>query len=243
MPSSVFRAANRVVVAVPLVIVRHGPAAARFQLQARLCSIQGLNLALLIDAQHERLVRWIEVQADDVDQFGNKLRIVADLKRRYTMRLQVMIFPNATHGGFADRLCLGHHAGAPVRRVRRFARQCGLHDRRNLLFRNGRDAARSGSILLQARCSKSQEAVAPQLHGGPRETKAGGDFLALDAVGCEQDNPRTLHKPLRLGSGSRPSLQSGPLLVGKRYGGRPSAHDGHDMRGPAISKVIYDALH
>jgi hypothetical protein len=42
------------------------------QRQTRLRTAQGLNLTLLIAAQHQRLVGWIEIESDDVPEFGLK---------------------------------------------------------------------------------------------------------------------------------------------------------------------------
>ena len=54
---------------VAFVIMSHGPASdAFFHLQARLGTIQCLNLTLLIDANHQGLIRRIEIQADYVRQ-------------------------------------------------------------------------------------------------------------------------------------------------------------------------------
>ena len=49
--------------AVAFVIMRHRPATAFLQGQAGLRTIQRLNLALLIHTQHDRLLRWIQIQA------------------------------------------------------------------------------------------------------------------------------------------------------------------------------------
>jgi len=45
------------------------------QRQDRLGAIQRLNLALLVDTQHHRLDRWIDVQADDIARLRHKQRI------------------------------------------------------------------------------------------------------------------------------------------------------------------------
>ena len=45
--------------AVALVVVGHGPAAPLLHGQAGLSTIQGLQLALFIHAQHHRLLRWV----------------------------------------------------------------------------------------------------------------------------------------------------------------------------------------
>src|ERR1039458_8743193 len=79
-PLAAFSAANKSGRAVAFVIVRHGGAASALQRQAGLGTIQGLNLALLVGAQHQRVLRRIEIQADDVFQFLGECRIVADLE-------------------------------------------------------------------------------------------------------------------------------------------------------------------
>ena len=51
---------------VAFVVVSHGSATALLDRQAGLRAIQCLNLAFFVHAQHDRLLRWIQVQADDV---------------------------------------------------------------------------------------------------------------------------------------------------------------------------------
>jgi hypothetical protein len=48
----------------------------------RLGTIKRLNLAFLIDRQDNGLVGWIDIEADDLVQFGRKLGIVDSLNRR-----------------------------------------------------------------------------------------------------------------------------------------------------------------
>jgi len=52
--------------AMPLVVVGHGSAPAPFQWQAWLGAGQGLDLALLVHREHHRMLRRIEIEADDV---------------------------------------------------------------------------------------------------------------------------------------------------------------------------------
>jgi len=118
--------------AVSLVVVRHRATAARLHRQARLASVESLNLALFIDAEHQRLVGRVQVKADDVDELFNKLRIATHLERRHPVWPQPMLLPNPAHGRFANALRFGHQAGAPMRRVGRLAVQRGLHNRRPL---------------------------------------------------------------------------------------------------------------
>ena len=42
----------------------------------RLTAAQRLNLTLLIHAQHHRMMRWVQVQADDIAHLVDQQRIV-----------------------------------------------------------------------------------------------------------------------------------------------------------------------
>ncbi len=58
--------------AVALVVMGHRAVTARLHRQARLRTVQGLNLALLVHAQHDCLVRRVQVQPHDVRQFFDR---------------------------------------------------------------------------------------------------------------------------------------------------------------------------
>src|SRR5271169_3753065 len=100
--------------AVSFVVVRHGGAASALQRQAGLGTIQSLNLALLVGAQHQRVFGRIEIQADDVFQFLREGRIVADLESFHAMRFQPVGAPDAPHAGFADADRRRHGTSAPM---------------------------------------------------------------------------------------------------------------------------------
>ena len=68
--------------AVAEIIVGHGAGLAWFDRQTGLGPIQGLNLAFLIDREHQAVRRRLDVQADDVLELGGKLGIVERLKVR-----------------------------------------------------------------------------------------------------------------------------------------------------------------
>ncbi len=102
-----------------------------------LCAIQRLNLGLLIDAQDQRTLRRIEVQAHNVPDLLNKERIRGELEGLATVGLQGEGAPNATDRTLAQPGGRRHRTGAPVRRVwrGRFQRQ-GDHPF-HLLIRDG----------------------------------------------------------------------------------------------------------
>jgi len=66
---------------VPFVVVRLPFRQAGPERKNRLGAIQRLDLALLIHTEHNRLVGWIQVETDDVTNFGDELRIGAEFER------------------------------------------------------------------------------------------------------------------------------------------------------------------
>jgi len=60
--------------------MRHRPAAALLHRQPRLGAVEGLDLALFIDRQHQGLVGRIEVEADDILELGDEVRIARELE-------------------------------------------------------------------------------------------------------------------------------------------------------------------
>jgi hypothetical protein len=91
--------------------------------------IESLNLAFLVDAEHNRLVGWVEVEPDNVDHFLSELWIVGELKWARQMRLEAMFLPDALHGRVTDADLRGQHPCAPVRCVLGLLLGCPRHDR------------------------------------------------------------------------------------------------------------------
>ena len=91
----------------------------RSELQQRLCTVQRLDLCLLVDREDNSLVGRIEVEADDVLDLLSELRIVADLEALEAMRLQIRSRPNALDLSLADTGVPGHQAKTPVCRLSR----------------------------------------------------------------------------------------------------------------------------
>src|SRR5439155_1507008 len=98
------------------VIVRLPLGDSRTEGQNRLGTVQGLDLALLIHAQHQSFLRRIQVQADNVVQLVKEPGIGAQLEALYAMRLQTMRLPDAIDGRRTYPLGSGQRAYAPLRR-------------------------------------------------------------------------------------------------------------------------------
>ena len=74
--------------AVSLVVVGDCAGPAPLHRQARLGAVQRLDLALLINRQNDGVVGRIDIQADDVAQLGDELRVIGQLELTHPMRLQ-----------------------------------------------------------------------------------------------------------------------------------------------------------
>ena len=106
----------------------HGGAAPVLDRQARLgaverlCSCQGqaLDLALLVEAEHDGMGRRIDIEPDYLLELVGELGIVGELEGAHPMRLQPVPDPDAAHRGRTDPHRLGHGRRRPMGRfVRR----------------------------------------------------------------------------------------------------------------------------
>src|SRR5450755_715955 len=193
----------------PLIIVCHGFATTLLHRQTGLRTIQCLNLTLLIDGKHNRLLRRIEIQADNVFEFFGKLRIVADLERLCAVGFQTVRMPHPTNASFADSNRPSHAPCTPVGSV--FG--SFLRGLANNFFRVqlGR-AARSGRILLDSANAQFQESLAPPRHRVSADLQLSSYVQVLLAFSGEQNNPcplyQTLRNPTSAGIGPQLSLLS-----------------------------------
>src|SRR5437764_1205746 len=97
-----------------LVIMGYGASAPLLHRQTRLSAIKRLNLALLVDGQDNGVVGRIDVETDDLVQFGCKLRIVGQLELAHPVRLEAMSTPYPLHRADANPSGLRHCRTGPV---------------------------------------------------------------------------------------------------------------------------------
>ena len=88
--------------AVALVVMGHRPAFSGLERQARLRAVERLDLAFLVDRNHDRMLGRIHVEADDVLDLLGELGIVGALEGADAVRLQPMRLPQALHRAQAD---------------------------------------------------------------------------------------------------------------------------------------------
>src|SRR6185437_11495139 len=99
---------------IALVVVRHRSTTALLNRQPRLRAVQGLDLALLVGAQDDGMLRRVEIETDDRLKLFSKLGIVADFERPRQVRLEAMLVPDPTHALFTQADDLSHRSRAPV---------------------------------------------------------------------------------------------------------------------------------
>jgi hypothetical protein len=73
-----------------------------------------LDLCLLVDAQHDRIRRGREVQADNIVDLRFGIRVGRELERLRAVRLERVCAPQSMHRGRRDISPRGHLAGAPL---------------------------------------------------------------------------------------------------------------------------------
>jgi hypothetical protein len=95
--------------AVPLVVVGHRAGAALLHRQAGLGAVERLDLALLVDREHDGVRRRVDIEPDHVAQLLDELRIVRELELPDPVRLQAVGAPDALDRTGADAGRLGHH--------------------------------------------------------------------------------------------------------------------------------------
>src|SRR5947207_15584867 len=60
------------------------------QSEVALCALQRLNVRLLIDAEHQRILRWMEIECDHVGGLRPELRIRADAPTSLALQLDFL---------------------------------------------------------------------------------------------------------------------------------------------------------
>src|ERR1700677_516732 len=146
--------------AVPIVLESMALGAPRRHGQDRIQTVQRLQRSLLIHAKDRGVLRWIEIEANDVGRLALEIRIVARHVTLQSVRLQIRPLPDSLHAVFTDTQTLRQFAARPMgRSVLRLTsgrtyylrRQCRSNHKR--LFpgmanlRQSRDAPLQESIL------------------------------------------------------------------------------------------------
>jgi len=178
LPSTMLRAANRVVVPSAC---SHGsslPARPFFDRQPGLGAVERLDLALLIDREHDRVRRRIDVEPRRLAAAWDELRVLRQLERR--TRCGCHAPARSLHRGHSDADGLGHHAGGPVGRLR--PADLGRQGDDPLDDLGNRPARPGGRVLSRSRPSTPSRMNRSCQRPHHRLAAAGA---ALDGVGAQ----------------------------------------------------------
>lgn len=88
--------------AVAFVVVCHSGGAPLLEGQARLGAIERLDLALLVDREHDGMLGWIDVKPHHVMQLLDEVGVVRELELPDAMRLQPVRSPDTLNRAGAD---------------------------------------------------------------------------------------------------------------------------------------------
>ena len=150
VPSSVFMAANNALFRFVCSREVTVSASSLLDRQARLCAVQGLDLAFLIGTKHHGMLRRVEIKSHDRLQLFSQVRIVADFEGAGQVWLQAMFVPDAAYALLTDSHRFGHGARAPVGRVGGFLLRGSPDDLQHFGWRDRRPTPRARGILHQS---------------------------------------------------------------------------------------------
>lgn len=199
--------------AVTLVVVSDALDVAEAHRQHRLSTLQRLALALLVHADHQRVVRRAEVQANHVAQLLDEERVVGQLEAFGAMRLQAEQLEVPSHAGLGDARLGGHCAHAPMRRaIGRLGVQRGIDQVRHALVIDRSRLARA-HVVVQARDTSFDEPRAPLAHRGLCQVQSLGNGNVELAIGTAQDDACSGTQGRRQRPAARERLKLRTLLV------------------------------
>ncbi len=181
------RPAPEVLKAVPLALPRS-------EGQGWLQAIQGLNVALLVKAQHHRMRRRVQVQAQNRRRLGFEVGVGAGDVVAPLMGPEPVASPEAADEALRDPMPLGHNPARPVRE-RCWRPPLGLGEDAGLCaHRDHFGAARSGGVL-QARQPPGEEAAFPVLDHARGQADLPGCPAHGRTAGQQEDRPCAAGQP------------------------------------------------
>ena len=197
--------------------------------QQRPGAVQGLDLALLVDAQDDRPLRQAHVEPDDGADLLDEVGIGRLLEGFAPVRLQAEGPPDPPDRGLREALGLGHPAGAPVggrlglgfQRLGDDPLDVGVGDRAG--------GARPGLVGQPLR-PPLDEPTPPGADGGRADTELEGDGLIVRPLGAGQDDLGAGGQSLSALGSRGPGLQGLPLVVGQDQFGHRSGHGSVSFR-------------
>src|SRR5271166_1818361 len=197
--------------AVSLVVVGHGAAASFLEWQARLGPIESLNLALLIDAKDDRLVRRIQVEPDHVGEFFQEPGVAREFESLAAMRLEIVTPQDVTYRRLTNALVGRQGSATPMRVPFRFRLQGCVDHRFDAIRAISWLAAAARRNLPQSLQAFSGKTIPPESNRLAIDVQSGCDLGICLAGTCGQHDPAPQSHLLRRPEGGEPALDL-PLL-------------------------------
>jgi hypothetical protein len=211
----------------------------RHQRQDRRRAVKGLDLGLLIDAQHHRSIRRVQIQAHDVAHLLDELRIGRQLERLGLVRFQAKGAPDTAHRRLAHPGRGRHRSRRPVRSVRRRLLQRLDDHPLDLLIADRARFARTRLIVqpIQPLASESPAPLADRVFAAAQPRRDLDTRLTLSR---RQHDPATQRERLRARRTPSPTLQHLPLLISQHHV-RKRRHLG--LQSSLITTTKFDTTH
>jgi hypothetical protein len=198
LPVATSRAANSVVADV---VVGAAFDQVRLSGQDRRGPVQGLDLGLLVDREHDRVLGRVEVEPDDVDDLGFQFGIGGEPEALGAPRLHAVLAPDARHGVIGDLQVPGQQPARPVRDAVLLRRRRQRH--RDHLRPVDPARAPRPVLVVQACDALGLIPVPPGDHRRARHPDPVGDRRVRDPIRGQQDNSgpqrQTRRRPGRAG--------------------------------------------
>ena len=173
-------------------------------------AIQRLDLALFIQAENQRVVGRIEIEADNIADLFDKLRVSRQLKCLQPVRLQAERSPDARDGGLRHADELTHRARRPLGGMGRWRLQGAGDDVHDAVVGHGPGHA-GPRFIGQALQPFDAEPLAPFPDTVARHALVPRHDLVGVTRGAGQHHPGPKRQPLGGLRAARPLLQR-PLL-------------------------------
>ena len=195
-----------------LVIVRAPLRHARQHRQDRLAAVERLDLALLVDAEHQRAVRRRQIQAYDVADLVHEVRIARQLEGLRAVRLQAEGAPDAPDRRVRKAALPGHRAQRPMGGVRRRRAERPLDNLGHLIVRERSRPSRT-RLIRQPLDALLQEAPAPLADRVLVHAEFGCHRLVGQTVCAAQDHAAAIGDRARDPAASSLTLKIRPFFI------------------------------
>ena len=178
--------------------------------QHRLGSVERLHLGFLIHAQHERMIRGIQVKPDDIAHLLDEEGVGRELETPGAMGLQPEEREVAVHGGLRQPGFGGQPLARTMGLALGFALELGVDEARDSLLARA-PRATGFQLAVQPGDAAAAKARAPQRDGRAAHTIAPGHRAARLAVGHREDHLCATQQRRRQTLRARDRLQLCPI--------------------------------